>query len=258
MQLRPLAYLPLVAILSACGGGGGSSAAAPTAATKPSLSGDMMAFTANRGWNYQGTLNGQAVTVSLYADPTLAPNSTEVLAGAAVLGTVPTALTSRANALANEIGGLGLQKLSDGSHVAVEVSAGGTGVVPGNPLLAPGTLTLGQTWVPTTGANATVTAVGTVPGMGACSGATAGVEVSYTYTGGYSNTIAYVPGCGITYVSNNNNSQSLTLISVASYSLGDLSVGRRVQSASWMDTARTVLGLGHIEMPAAQIVKGLF
>lgn len=261
MFFTRVALLSSCLALAACGGGGGGSASggSVTPPAMPRVTGDMMAMSANKGWNYQGTLNGNPVTVSLYMDPTIVAGNTMVLAGTAQLGSVATVLSSRSNAIANEIGGLGIQRSTDGYHVTVEVSTGGAGLVPGAPLLVPADITQGQTWNPSPGATVTATLVGSVHGMAACPGATSGAELRYTYTGGYDSTIAYVPGCGITYFANNTNGQSLTLVSTGIYpSIGDLSAARRVATTDWMVTARTALGLNHTPMPAAALLRPLF
>ena len=95
-------------------------------------------------------------------------------------------------------------------------------------------------------ANATVVAVGAVPGISACpSGATQGATVSYSVgipgggTGAGSQALSFVPGCGITDFINTAG-QEFMLVSVGTQNLGTQDMTRTVQSATMMGTLRAV------------------
>ncbi|TAM59715.1 hypothetical protein EPN52_07200 [bacterium] len=141
----------------------------------------MMAIAPSRGWNYHGSLNGQAVTVTLYADPTQ------------VNGTTSLVMLSAAGTLSNATGGV-----KDGAMTVEPTSAGATvntytiynidGTIYSNgglpsPQLVPSTLTQGQTFSPYVGMSATVTSVGAVPGASACVSPATGASVQYSYLG---------------------------------------------------------------------------
>ena len=249
-----MALIATSVFLSACGGGGGGST--PSAggggggggSQQPlSVSGDMLAYSANRGWNYHGTNgSGGAITISTYADPEVSSGGVELLPliGTGVVGTVTTVLTSNATAEEDTFGGLGLSETSGGYQALDEISAGGGALVPGSPTFIPSTLTQGQTFSPYAGTSATVTFVGTVPGSSACPSIGNGATVQYSVAGG-TYTVSYEPGCGITQYSDSTGI-SLTLASVASYQqIGSLSAARKLSSVSPADTVRTVLGLNH-------------
>lgn len=249
--------------LAACGGGGsgggGVSVSTPATAA-PSVSGDMLGWVSGRGWNYQTSGTSTAATITLYADPTVAPSpnatpsSVRVLLGAGVTGSVATVMTSGANYNANLLGGLGFAFSGNAYNVGSELSAGGIGAVPGSPLFVPGTLTLGQTWSPAPGATVTVVAVGQVPNASVCPSPSTGASVRYQYPG-YDDTISFVPGCGITDMKNNTSSAEFSLVSVADYSaIGSLDIARRIATASYLDTALMLLGLDHRSSPAAAAV----
>jgi hypothetical protein len=172
-------------VLTGCGGGGGGGSSSTTTNTtpptpKPSITGDMLALKPSTGWNYQTTFQNTPLTVTLYSDPTV--NGVTLLFGAGVSGLVPTVATSAANMTANAVGALGLTLNASGDYsVSTEYSTGSVSPVPGTPLLVPSSLTLGQTWS-ASGATATVTNIGTVPGSSACPNATAsttGVQITY-------------------------------------------------------------------------------
>ena len=266
------AFLLVAAV--ACGGGGSSTTpsapgiqSGPSPQPSPSVSGDMLAYQSGRGWNYSLIANGQPLTISLYADPSPAPSSSpgsvtpEVLVGAGVAGNVPTVLTSVANVDANLLGALGLNSVLGTYSVVAESSAGGSYVVPGSPVLVNGTLTLNQTWVPGPGATATVVAIGSMPNESACpppSNTATGAQVRYQYPG-YDDTIAYVPGCGITDLKNDGSGAEMMLTSVGDYSsLGSLSSVRHVARTSWLDSAFSLMGLNHRASPHAASVLGMF
>ncbi|HEY4439147.1 MAG TPA: hypothetical protein VGN14_01765 [Candidatus Elarobacter sp.] len=246
--------------ISACGGGGGGGGSSVPGGgggqQQPSVSGDMLALSPSRGWNYQ-TSNLQGVgpaTISLYTDPTPVTANETALVATGVPGLVPTVLTSTANAESNLLGALGLTSGTAGYNVVAEASAGSNAAVPGSPLFVGSTLTQGAVSTPYPGVTETVLSVGTVAGAAACPTPNAtGAQVQYTYQT-YTATISYVPGCGITAATLPQGSFVLT--SIGSYpSLGNLSAARRVASASWITTARSLLGLEHNAWPAA---KALF
>lgn len=197
---------------------------------------------ASRGWNYQTVNVSPSLTLSIYADPPSGGSNVRAFIGAGVTGLVPTVLTSAANADANLVGALGItQDVSNNMNVVSELSAGSSAAVPGTPLLVSGTLTLNQTWTPYPGATATVVAVGTMPHASACPTPASGAQVRYTFPG-YDDSIAYVPGCGITDLLNNSSGEELALISVGSYpSIGTLAT--KVERVTLVDTARSALGL---------------
>jgi hypothetical protein len=246
--------------LVACGGGGGGGSTAPntvsTATPAPSVSGDMLALKPSQGWNYQSSYNNNPLTVTLYSDPNPVGGVT-TLVGAGESGLVTTVATSAATMQANLVGALGVKV--DGSknyNVYSELSAGSTALVPGTPLLVPSTLKLGQTWTPATGASATVTSIGAVPGQSACpnaSASTTGAEVQYSYPG-YEEVISYVPGCGITSLKNPTNGATLTLTSTASYpSVGALA--RRAAEVTYFDTAASLLGQRRNDFGGAKLLN---
>ncbi|MGZ3516596.1 MAG: hypothetical protein ACXVAM_05410 [Vulcanimicrobiaceae bacterium] len=215
----------------------------------------MIALAPSRGWNYQTTFNGQSLTLSLYADPQ-ATNGVTALIGTAVLGLVPTALTSTSAAQSSLVGALGLTTSNGSYNVVSELSVSGAAPVPGSPLLIPNSLTLNQTWTPAPGATATVIAVGQVPNASACPTPASGAQVRYTYTGGYDYSISYVPGCGITDMRNNTNGADMALVSVATYSvIGELSIARHAETASYVDAAKTLMGLERNHLGGAALVK---
>ena len=263
MKVRAFIVGAMFAIaLAACGGGGGGGtvSSAPATAPPPSVSGDMLGWAYGRGWNYQTSGTSSAATITLYADPTIAPSpgaspsSDRVLLAAGVTGSVATVMTSGANFTSNLVGGLDFAFAANAYNVTSEMSAGGVAAVPGSPLFVSGTLTQGQTWSPAVGATVTVVAVGQVPNANACPSPAPGASVRYQYPG-YDDTISYVPGCGITDVKNNTSNAEFSLISVADYSaIGSLDVARRIAAASYIDTARMLLGLEHRSSPPAASV----
>lgn len=245
--------------LAGCGGGGGGGSTAgapPTITPASSVTGDMLGLAPSRGWNYQVTNAGLSGTASLYSDPNpKAGLQTLVITIAA--GLQPTVLTSASAAAAAVAGAAGFTAGTTNYTVAAESSIGSSGLVPGTPLLVPNSLTLNQTWAPAAGATATVTFIGTVPNASACPAPTAGASVRYKYPG-YDDTISYVPGCGITDILNNSSGADFKLISVSTYaSIGQLEIAKRVQSLTWLDTARSVLGLNRSHMPAASLFTAL-
>ncbi|HET9031115.1 MAG TPA: hypothetical protein VFN49_13165 [Candidatus Aquilonibacter sp.] len=260
LSTLPILTSALIALsLTACGGGGGgggcSTGTAP-ATPAPSIKGDMLALKPSTGWNYQTTFNNNPLTITLYSDPTI--NGVTALVAAGTTGLVTTVATSTANMQANMVGALGMTVDASGNYnVTSEYSLGSTAAVPGTPLFVPSTLTLGQTWS-ASGGSATVTNIGVVPGESACPNASSspqGAQVTYTYPG-YSESISYVPGCGITDVRNTTNGADFVLTSVGSYpAIGTLA--RRAATATWLDTAASLLGQRRNDLPGAHLLRAL-
>lgn len=231
---RLVAAALVAASLTACGGGGGGGATGGPPPGAPSVSGDMVAYQANRGWNYHGTIQGTAVTVSVYADPQ--QNGVDPLIGFGGTGTAPNAFAG------TKLAGIGVQNTGSGYIVGSYVllnSDGSTyaaGTIPGNPTLVPSTLVQGQSFATYPGVTAIVQTVGTVPGASACPTPATGATVQYTYVG-QTYLVSYVPGCGITqYVG--NHGEVLTLASVGTYQLGTQST-RRMDTLTTLDTLRS-------------------
>jgi len=245
------------AALSACGGGGGTSGGTNGPPPgPPSVSGDMLALQASRGWNYQATnsATGQSVTVSLYVDQTTVGAGELVLAATGLVGLHTTALVDHATAESNLVGALGITPSASGYNVNAELSAGSAAAVPGNPLLVGSTLTQGTTSTPYAGVTETVMSVGTVPGASACTTPGTGATVQYTFQNS-TYTVSYVPGCGITQVVPPSG-VAFTLTSVGSYpTIGNLSIARKVASVTLADTARSLLGLERNDFPAAKLFR---
>jgi hypothetical protein len=249
----------LTLALAACGGGGGGSTPSgggggvPPAGPPKSVSGDMLALAPNRGWNYQ-TPSGGGITVSVYVNPTKTSTGLTILASSAVLGYVPTVLTSRSYAEANISGGLTFSSLGDGYHVYQEISAGSLASVPGSPLLVGASLTAGATSSPYPGVQTSVLNVGPQPGESACGTTVDGAAIQYTIAGNGSWTISVVPGCGITQFTSASGSV-FTLQSVGTYAIGDLAKARKVESANAMTTVLSLLGRGRQDFPGAALIK---
>lgn len=232
-----LAAIAAMTVLTACGGGGGGGAmvggGGGGGGSALSVSGDMLAMSANRGWTYHGNISGYpAVTFSVYADPPSGSTSTFVLFAAQ--GTVATAFS------APKIASVAFQNSGSGYNATSYVllnndgSIYSQGSIPSAPMLVPQTLTQGQSFAPYPGATATVTSVGAVPGAGACPTPANGATVQYAYAGQvYS--VSYVPGCGITqYVG--NHGEALTLFSVGNYPQLGTQSARRMSTLTVMDT----------------------
>jgi hypothetical protein len=233
-RLLKYAVFSCAVSLTACGGGGGGGGGVVSGGGGggPSVSGDMIAYQPSRGWNYQGTAQGQALTISVYADPQ--QNGVDPLIGFATRGLVSNAFGG------SKVGGLGLQSFGSG-YAAVSyiiLNADGSvysqGAITGGPTLVTSSLTQGQQIPTYPGATATVQSVGTVPGASACPTPAQGATVAYTFAG-QSYSVSYVPGCGITqYVG--NHGEVFTLVSVGSYpQLGTQSV-RRMDTLTSLDT----------------------
>jgi hypothetical protein len=256
--LLPVAVLATV--LSACGGGGGGGGSTigggggPPA--PPSVSGDMLALQSNRGWNYQGTNGGVAITVSTYVNPTRTSSGQIVFGGAALPGLVPTVLSSHSTAESNLLGGLIFTQSSAGYNVTGEISSGSVALVPNSPLLVGSTLTQGAVSTPYPGVTETVVSVGSVPGASACPAPGTGATVQYAFQGS-TYTLSFVPGCGITQFIFPTGA-TLTLTSVSSYNIGDLAKLRKVESVTWAETARSLLGLERNDDFAGGAVFGKF
>ncbi|MBV8643545.1 MAG: hypothetical protein JO225_06480 [Candidatus Eremiobacteraeota bacterium] len=221
----------------------------------------MLALQASRGWNYQATPSSGPVTVSLYVDQSTISGSIQsslngdlVLVATGVPGLQATVLTSQAAAESNLVGGLAIAQAATGYSVGAEISVGSNALVPGTPLLVGSTLTQGATSTPYAGVTETVLSVGTVPGASACPTPATGAQVRYTYQS-TNYTISYVPGCGITQVVGPSG-VPFTLTSVGSYpTIGNLSIARKIQSASLVSTARSLLGLERNDFPAAKLFR---
>lgn len=246
------------AALSACGGGGGGGGVSgPPPPLPVSVSGDMLALASNRGWNYQGTSpTAGSITVSTYVDPTVLSGGQRVLVGTAVTGLRPTVLTDQPTAWASRVGGLAFTPSGSGYNVTAEISVGSSALVPGSPLFVSSTLTQGSVTTPYPGVTQTVLQVGAVPGGTACPTPATGATVQYTFQGS-TYTVSYVPGCGITQLIPPSGTP-LTLISVGSYNLGDLGVARKMQSLTFADTARSMLGLERNDLGGAKIFGAFF
>ncbi len=229
--------------LAACGGGGGGSptvtptqapAQAPTQA--PSVSGDMLAVSQNKGWNYHGTLQGTAVTITLYADP-ISNGVTPIVALAAV-GTLSDATAGQKIAAATVSSSTTGYDVTGYTLYNTDGSVYSSGALPSGSELVPATLTLGQTFTPYAGMTATVTTVGSVPGVSGCPVAASGATVTYAFQG-QSYQVSYVPGCGLTQFVGNHG-ETFTLSSVGTYQLGTLGDVRRMTSLTLFDTVKSV------------------
>jgi hypothetical protein len=221
-----------------------------TSTTTPSVTGDFLSPVANRGWNY--TLTAAAplgaatpapgTTVSVYANPTPVNGDTELVTYE-VPGVQTTALNAPGAVFAGEA--LFVQGTGGGwaatAYVPVSDGAdlGGFTLIPGNIGLLRGTLALGQSFDVYLGLTANVVSVGAVPGSAACpGGAATGAIVAYTY-GQNTETVGYVPGCGITYFVSDNGSTAI-LTSVGTYSNVATSVRRGTASVEDLHALRTL------------------
>lgn len=216
-MLRMTTYLTFILAsalsIAGCGGGGGSSPSTP-ATTHPtaSVSGDMLAVAASRGWNYHGEISGQALTITLYAVPS--SSGATPLVALVVFGTLPDATNGEKLgelAVTNSSGTYAVTNftLYNGASICAQ------GELPGGSQLVLGTLTLGQTFTPYPGMSAKVTAVGSVPGANGCPNPAPGATVQYSFLS-QTYEISYVPGCGITqYVG--NHGETFTLVSIGNY-----------------------------------------
>jgi hypothetical protein len=108
-------------------------------------------------------------------------------------------------------------------------------------------LVMGATSTPFVGVTETVTAIGTMPGEGACPTPTAtGATVQYAY-GSQTVTVDYVPGCGATQIVDNKG-ETWTLQSIGSYPTAAsnytiTAIARQVGEANVFDTLRSIFGL---------------
>jgi hypothetical protein len=203
----------------------------------------MIAAVANKGWNYSGTVAGQALTFTLYTDP-ITGNGIIPLIGITAAATNASAATAYAAGHGVLQGGVGLTN-NAGTYTAQtfallysngQVFSGGA--VPTTPLLVPNSLTLNQVLATYAGVTATVTAVGTVPGASACPTPANGATVTYVFQA-QTTAISYVPGCGITALT--TNGVSLTLTSVGSYPQLATLASARLATGTLLDTARSLL-----------------
>ncbi len=218
-------------LVSGCGGGGstgGGSSVPPPA----SVSGDMLALAQSRGWNYQGSSKGTAVTITLYADP--ASGGVTPLVALAVLGSQPDATAGTKTTTLSITGGLSGYDVTAYTFFNMDGTVFTSGGLPAGSVLVPGTLTQGQSFTPYPGMTATVSSVGSVPGTSGCPTPATGATVQYAFMGqNYS--ISYVPGCGLTQFVGNQG-ETFTLISVGSYpQLGTLGIVRQTKSLTVMD-----------------------
>jgi hypothetical protein len=205
-------------------------------ASPPSVTGDFLNLSPGRGWNYTlqpsagfGQTPPPVETVSLYSNPVAVGNDTELdlyhLAGSVSTALGASGATIAAQAIfSNSVGdgwfAEGYVPVSSG------VSLGGFIPIPGGLKLTGGTLQQGQTFLSYIGLSATVVSVGPVPGASACpNGATTGAIVAYAF-GSSSETVGYVPGCGITYFVSDAGATA-TLTSIGSYSLPQPANSRR-------------------------------
>ena len=208
---------------------GSATVTAAAASGPPSVSGDFLAYAANRGWNYVATPAGTyysspppSFVLTLYADPTTSANTApfSVLEGPAGLPDA-TAGVHASDATFDTTDGYtatSVTSITNGFSFSSAL-AGGIKVVPPS-------LTQGQTFVPYPGITATVVNVGFVPGSSACPNPTTAIGATVSYTIGFLNeTISYVPGCGITDMVTDNGTE-FRLQSIGTYNLGTLSVRR--------------------------------
>ncbi len=201
-----------------------------------SLSGDMLALSSGRGWNYHGTVQGTALTITLYADPQ--SGGVTPLVALVVQGTVNDATAGQkvaAATVASTSGGYDVTSYTiyDGNGAIFA-----QGALPSGSELVPSTLTQGSSFTPYTGMTATVTLVGSVPGATACPTPASGATVQYVFQG-QTYEISYVPNCGITqYVG--NHGETFTLSSVGTYNLGTLGDVRQMRRLTVFDTLRSL------------------
>ncbi len=228
----------LLVLMAGCGGGGGSpTVPSDTPTPAPAVSGDMLAISQNKGWNYQGaTTTSGPLTLTLYADPSsngVTPLVLLAVAGTqadATAGSKAAAITVSASANGYAIGSYTIYN-ADGSIYA-------NGALPTGSLLVPNTLTQGQTFTPYSGMTATVSFVGSVPGAGACPTQSAGATVQYSFQG-QSYKVSYVPGCGVTqYVG--NHGETFTLTSIGTYQLGTIGDVTRMRSLTLFDSLKSL------------------
>jgi hypothetical protein len=123
--------------------------------------------------------------------------------------------------------------------ISDQVNLGGYVPIPGDLGLTKSTLTLGESFAPYLGITATVVAIGTEPGSTACpGGAATGATVAYT-AGQVTETVGFVPGCGITYFVSDNGSTAV-LTSVGTYGAGQLSHERSPASVRDVQALRNL------------------
>jgi len=199
----------------------------------------MLAFAANRGWNYQTVSIGSAnpLTVTLHADDTSTGANAPALSQFVAPGLVATAIGATSAFLNSQV----TLVLDTGSGYQVKNFINFYGTFPVNAILVPHTLTLGQTMSPYAGVSAVVTNVGIQPHEAACPiPTTAGAAVLYTGMG-QTATVSYVPGCGITDLIAANG-QDIGLVSISSYSdLGTLSVRQQPLATTVWNTVHAAV-----------------
>jgi YD repeat-containing protein len=227
---------------------GGAVAPAATGSSAV-VSGDFLSLTPNRGWNYTmttpttfGATSPTTTTVSLWANPTPVDGDTQLVAYE-VPGVQTTALNVSGSILAAE--GVFAQGAGGGwsaeGYVPISngASLGGIIPIPSGLGLTRGTFALGQTFDAYLGLTGSVVSVGAVPGSPACPGGAAnGAIVAYTF-GQTTETVGYVPGCGITYFVSDNGTTAI-LTSVGTYSSVATSSSRAPAS---LDTIRSLRSL---------------
>lgn len=256
---RAVIGIALAAMLSSCGGGASSTVASPssTPSSAASVSGDFLNFSASRGWNYLVTnVTGEftypggvptpvtTATVSLYDYPS-SIDGTTILLEVAVAGASSSALTAPIGQQAI-FGAAGFSTTGTTYTATRYASYTATAAIP-TTVVVNSPLVMGATSTPFVGVTETVTAIGTMPGEGACPTPTAtGATVKYAY-GSQIVTVDYVPGCGVTQIVDNKG-ETWTLQSIGSYpteatNYTITAVARQVGDASLLDTMRSIFGL---------------
>jgi hypothetical protein len=212
----------------------------PTAPAVTTVSGDFIAPAASKTWNYAALpATGVPYTVSVYSDPSPDTGGNIALVGFDYGSVVPDA----AAAGGYVVGAIGLSAASGGGYIAKtfgSVTNDTYGPVPGTPILIPGSVTLGQSFTPYPGVTETVTGVGAVAGMSACPGSpTTGAVVAYTL-GHISESISFVPGCGITDLVTDNGTEFRLTSITQDPQLGQQSVARATRNATTLDLLRSM------------------
>ncbi len=212
----------------------------PAAPSTTSVTGDFIAPSSGKTWNY--TASGASVaspySVSIYVDP-----QPDVSGNLALVGFQSSTPNIDAAATGGtQIGAAGLSQ-SGGGYTAQSfgsVSNDSYGIIPGGALLVPATLTYGETISLYPGVTGTVTGIGTMPGESACPNPSAtGASVAYSVQG-FSSVVSYVPGCGITDLVT-DRFVDFRLHSITQNSgLGQQSIARRVLSATPLDNLRAL------------------
>jgi hypothetical protein len=182
----------------------------------------MLAFQANRGWNYQtsGAGGSNPLTITLHADDTSTGANAPAISQFVAPGLDSNAISATGSYVSSQV----TVTLDTGAGYKLNNFINFYGTFPVNATLVPHTLTLGQTMTPYAGVSAVVTNIGIQPHESTCPVPTAaGAAVLYSGMG-QNVTVSYVPGCGITDVVAPNG-QDVALVSISTYSsLGTLSV----------------------------------